>query len=315
MASFLIRRLASGIALVLAVLTLIFLAIHTVPGDPAYQLAGGDSGVTEEGVERIREELGLDRPILEQYVGYLSGVVRGDLGASFHTGVPVMESIAKRLPATLELIAAAALLAIAIGIPFGAWAARRRGAADAVMSAFTSLALAVPVYVVGALFVFAFAVTLRVLPAGGLAPLEENPIGHLRSLVMPAVALAIGFLAVIARMSRASIGETLERDWVRTARSIGLSPPRVFRRHVLRNSLTPITTVIGLEVGAFLGSSVIVERVFNYPGLSSLLIDGVSSRDYPIVQGVVVVICLLFVVINTVVEIVYGILDPRVRLS
>ncbi|MFT4029897.1 MAG: ABC transporter permease [Protaetiibacter sp.] len=314
MVSFLIRRLASGIVLIFAVLTLIFLAIHTVPGDPAYQLAGGDSGVTEEGIERIRQDLGLDRPILVQYVDYLGGVLRGDLGTSFTSGIAVTESIMKRLPATLELIAVAAIIAVGLGVPFGAWAARRRGSVDAAMSALTSLALAVPVYVVGALGVYLFAVTLRLLPAGGLDPLTD-PVDHLRSLVMPAVALALGFLAIVARMSRASVADTLERDWVRTATSIGLSPRRVYRRHVLRNSLTPIATVIGLEVGSFLGSSVIVERVFNYPGLSSLLIDGVSGRDYPVVQGVVIVISLLFVVINTIVEIVYGILDPRVRLS
>lgn len=313
MVSFLLRRIGIGLVLVFVVLTLIFLAIHTVPGDPAYQLAGGESGFTEEGIQRIREQLGLDRPFLEQYVDYLGGVLTGDLGESFSTGQPVAGSILRRLPATLELIAVAAVLAVAIGIPFGAWAGRRRGAADTVMSASTSVALAVPVYVTGAIAVLLFAVTWRVLPAGGLKELQEDPLGHVRSLVLPAATLALGFLSVVARMTRAAVLETADQDWVRTATSIGLPPGRVFRRYVLRNSMTPVVTVIGLEIGSFLGSSVIIERVFNYPGLSSLLIDGVSSRDYPVVQGVVIVISVLFILINVVVDIVYGLLDPRAR--
>lgn len=314
MVSFLIRRIATAIVLAWVVLTLIFFAIHTVPGDPAYQLAGGDSGFTEEGLQQIRESLGLDRPLGEQYANYLLGVLGGDLGESFATGQPVAQSILRRLPATLQLIAAAAVLAIAAGIPFGAWAGRRRGMADALMTSVTSVALAVPVYVVGALAVLLFSVTWRLLPAGGLIPFAEDPMGFLRSLLLPAVTLSLAFSAVVARMTRTAVIETSDRDWVRTATSFGLTRRRVFNRYVLRNSMNPVVTVVGLEIGSFLGASVIIERVFNYPGISTLLIDGVSARDYPVVQGVVIVIAVLFILINLVVDILYGILDPRARI-
>ncbi|QOR72888.1 ABC transporter permease [Ruania alkalisoli] len=300
-------------ALVFVVLTVIFLAIHAVPGDPAYQLAGGDTGTTTEGIERIRRELGLDRPLHVQYGDYLAGFLQGDLGTSFVNGQPVLGSILQRLPATLELIGWGGLLSVGIGLPLGALAARRRGV-DVLMSLGTSLALAVPVYVLGALLVLVFAVTLRVLPAGGFAEWSQ-PARHLQSLLLPVLTLSAAFGAIVARMTRASVAETLDRDWVRTAVALGVAPRTVFRRHVLRNSLMPVITVVGLEVGTFLGSSVIIERVFNYPGLSSLLVDGVTSRDYPVVQGVVIVVSVLFVLINMLVEICYGLLDPRVRLS
>ncbi|GAA4180524.1 ABC transporter permease [Gryllotalpicola koreensis] len=313
MTPYIVRRLASGILLVWIVLTLIFLAIHAIPGDPAYQLAGGDSGVTKEGLEHIRNGLGLDKPFLVQYGDYLGGVVTGNLGTSFSTGQKVTAAIGSRLPITLELISCAAVLSIIIGLPFGAWAARRRGWRDSVLSGVTSIALAVPVYVFGAVMVLLFAVTWHVLPAGGLPPFGAGPGAHIERLIMPVVTLSLAFLAIIARMTRASVGETLRQDWVRTATSIGYRPNVVFRDHVVRNSLNPVITVIGLEIGTFLGSSVIIERVFNLPGLSSLLIDGVTSRDYPVVQGVVIVISVLFVVINLIVDIVYGLLDPRTR--
>lgn len=313
MSSFLLKRLATALILVFVVLTLIFLAVRMVPGDPAYQLAGGDAGVTQEGIDRIRDELGLDDPLWEQYSAYLGGVLSGNLGTSFTTRQPVMQSILHRLPATLELIAVAAMIAVVIGIPLGIWAARRRGAADTFVSSATSLALAIPVYVVGAVAVLLFSVTWGVLPAGGLTPFQEDPLGHVRSLILPASSLALAFIAIVARMTRTSVIETFDRDWVRTATSLGVGRHQVFRRHVLRNSLTPVITVIGLEIGAFLGSSVIIERVFNYPGLSSLLIDGVTNRDYPVVQGVVIVIATLFILIILFVDIAYGLLDPRAR--
>lgn len=311
---FVLKRLAIGIALIWVVLTIIFLAIHTVPGDPAYQLAGGDSGFTEEGIERIREQLGLNKPVLEQYWIYLTDVITGNLGESFATRRSVAASIALRLPVTLELIAIAATVSVAIGIPIGSRAARRGGVFDNVSAASTAIALAVPVYVIGAVSVLLFAVTLHWLPAGGL-PGWDEPVAHIRALVLPVLTLAIGFSAIVARITRGSVKETVSRDWVRTATALGMSPRTVFRRHVLRNSLIPVVTVIGLEVGTFLGSSVIVERVFNLPGLSSLLIDGVTARDYPVVQGVVIVIAVFFVVINVIVDIIYAFLDPRVRIS
>ncbi|MFD5863143.1 ABC transporter permease [Streptomyces chartreusis] len=313
MTSYILRRIGSGLLLVWIVLTLIFLAIHAIPGDPAYQLAGGDTGVSKEGLEQIRDALGLNKPFAVQYGDYLGGVLTGDLGTSFSTGQAVSDAIADRLPVTLELIACAAVLSILIGLPFGAWAARRRGWADTLLSGTTSVALAVPVYVLGAVMVLLFAVTWRLLPAGGLPPFHTDPGAHIKQMIMPTVTLSLAFLSIVARMTRASVGETQRQDWVRTATSIGYPARVVFRNHVVRNSLTPVITVIGLQIGTFLGSSVLIERVFNLPGMSSLLIDGVTHRDYPIVQGVVIVISVLFVLINLAVDMVYGILDPRAR--
>jgi peptide/nickel transport system permease protein len=313
MTPYILRRVGSGLILVWIVLTLIFLTIHAIPGDPAYQLAGGDTGVSKEGLEHIRAELGLNKPILVQYGDYLAGVLTGDLGNSFSTRQAVSAAVASRLPVTLELVSGATVLSILIGLPFGAWAARRRGWVDTLLSGATSIALAVPVYVFGALMVFLFAVTWNLLPAGGLPAFRAGPGAHIERMIMPTVTLSLAFLSIIARMTRASVGETLRKDWVRTATSIGYPARVVFRHHVLRNSLNPVITIIGLEIGSFLGSSVLIERVFNLPGLSSLLIDGVTSRDYPIVQGVVIVIAVLFVLINLAVDIVYGVLDPRAR--
>jgi peptide/nickel transport system permease protein len=315
--AFILRRVAAGIALIFVVISLIFLAVRAVPGDPALLLAGGDSGdVSAESLDLIRERMGLDKPLLEQYLGFLGGILRGDLGQSFvGSGTDVTGLIASRLPYSLELIVLAAAIAIAVGIPLGSLAGRRPGRIDGSVSVFTSIGIAIPVYVLGALLIFFFALQLRWFPSGGAVPWTAGVWPHLRALVLPSIALAIAFAAVVARMTRSSVVEVSGQDWVRTALAKGLGRRTVFRRHVLRNSLTPVVTVIGLEIGTLIGASVMVERVFSYPGMSSLLIDSVLNRDYPVVQGVVIVVSVFFIVTNFVVDIVYGILDPRVRRS
>lgn len=318
MVAFILRRLAAGIALVFVVLTLIFLAVRAVPGDPALMLAGGESGatVTEKSLEVIRERMGLNLPLGEQYLSFIVGIFRGDLGHSFvGSGASVTTLIASRLPYSLELIVLAAVIAIGIGIPLGSLAGRHPGRVDGAVSVFTSIGIAVPVYVMGALLIFFFALQLRWVPSGGAVPWSNGVWPHLRALILPSVALAIAFAAVVARMTRSSIVEVSGQDWVRTGHAKGLGENAVFRRHVLRNSLTPVITVIGLEVGTLIGASVMVERVFSYPGMSSLLIDSVVNRDYPVVQGVVIVVSIFFILTTFIVDIVYGILDPRVRRS
>lgn len=315
MLGYILRRAAVGIGLVYLVLTLIFLALHLVPGDPALLLLsqGDGASATPEAVERVREQLGLNQPLLVQYWDFLSGVVTGDLGQSFRTSQDVAAAIGERLPRTLELVGLATLIAVVLGIPWGAWAARRGGLVDSATTTLTSIGVALPVFVFGSVLILFFSLKLAWLPAGGFASMGEDPGRHLQLLVLPAIALAVGFTSVIARMTRSAVQEMLHADWVRTARSLGLSRRRVFRRHVLRNSLNPVVTVIGLGVGTLLGSTVLVERVFNYPGLSSLLVDAVTARDYPVVQGVVITIAVLFIAINIVVDVIYGVLDPRVR--
>jgi len=311
---FIAKRIGTGVGLVFVVLTLIFLAIHAVPGDPAAVLAsGGASGTaTPEAIERLREQLGLDRPLFVQYLDYLRGFITGDLGTSFRDGRPVTQAISERLPNTLELVAAACLLGAIAGIVLGAVAGRFGGVVDTLVTGFSSLVISIPVYVLGTVFVLVFALRLGWFPAGGFVGWQPDPAAHLRMLFLPALTLALSFAGVTARMTRSSVVETRRMDWVRTARSWGLPPGKVFNRHVLRNSLTPVTTAIGLEVGIMLGSTVLAERVFNYPGLSALLVDSVVNRDYPVVQGIVIVISVLFIAINIVVDVIYRFLDPRV---
>jgi peptide/nickel transport system permease protein len=316
MARFILKRLGLGIILLWLVVTVVFLALHAVPGDPAAIILGaeGSGGVTPEALERVRQQLGLDKPIWVQYSNYLLGLIQGDLGTSFRsTTTPVLYYIGARLPNTLELVFTAAAIAVVIGIPLGAIAARRGGWLDTTISTLTTLGISMPVYVVGTFFVMIFALRFGWLPAGGHTDFGSDPIQHFRKLLLPAVALSFGITSVVARMTRSTVLETIAQDWVRTAKSQGLRRNQVFSRHVLRNSMTPVVTTLGLEIGSLLGSTVLVERVFTWPGMGSLLVDSVNARDYPVVQGIVIVIAALFIVINIIVDVLYGVLDPRAR--
>jgi peptide/nickel transport system permease protein len=310
-----IRRILVAIVLVWVVATIVFSILHLIPGDPA-ELLASSGGVLPppEALAALRAEMGLDRPILVQYAEFIGGLVQGDLGRSFQDGYPIADEIARRLPRTIELILAATLLAVAIGLPLGAVAARGQGGAlDRVLSALASLQLSVPVFVTGTLLILVFAQTLRWVPAGGYTAFAQDPVRHLVHLSMPAITIAIGLSAVVFRMSRATIIETLGRDWVRTARAKGLPRGRVMRRHVVRNALGPVVTVVGLNVGTLLGGTVLIEYVFNWPGLSGFLVTAVEQRDYPAVQGIVLVISFLFILINLGVDLLYAVLDPRIR--
>ncbi|GAB3194538.1 ABC transporter permease [Nesterenkonia suensis] len=316
MGRFLLKRLSIGVLLLFVVVTLVFGAIHTVPGDPARTLlSGGESGgeVSEAALARARAELGLDLPLHEQYFSYLVGVFTGDLGNSFFRGTGVTEMIAARLTNTLSLVGLAVAISLVIGITMGTIAARRGGVIDQMITAFTSVGISIPVFVVGVLLVYIFALEFGWFPAGGYVAFGDDPGRHLQLLVLPAAAVSLEFSSVIARITRASILETAGQDFVRTAKAAGFKDRQVFGRAIFRNSLTPVTTIVGLGIGTLLGSTVLVEQVFNWPGLSSLLIEGVASRDYPVIQGVVIVTAALFILINIVVDAFYGVLDPRVR--
>ncbi|MBK1657022.1 ABC transporter permease [Paracraurococcus ruber] len=309
------QRLAVSLLLVWCVASIVFLAIHLVPGDPAeLLLSSGGVAPDPAAVAELRERLGLDRPLLDQYVAFLAGLPRGDLGASLVDDYPVLDEILLRLPRTLELIGAGALLAVLIGIPAGTRAALHRGGAfDRFASALAALLLAVPVFVVGTLLVLVFAQMLRWMPAGGYVPLAQDPGRHLLLLSLPALAIGKGLVAVVFRMTRTAVLDMLARDHVRTARAKGLPPGRILRRHVVRNALTPVLTVLALQMGSLLGGTVLVEYVFNWPGLSTPLLRAVEARDYPMVVGIVLVISALFVLLNLVMDLIYALLDPRVR--
>lgn len=296
-------------------LTLIFFAIQVVPGDPAEVLAsaqGAAGDISPEALDKIREQLGLNQDLLTRYFGYLQGLVTGDLGLSFATGTSVSASIGRSLPNTIEIVLLGAVIGALAGILLGSWAGRGGRLVQLTASAITSLGISIPVYVLGSLLILYFALTLGWFPAGGYRSFDDDPVRHMRLLVLPAITLALAFMAIVARMTASSIREVSRQDWVRTSRSLGLSSGVVFRQDILRNSLNPVVTVVGVEVGTLLGGTVLVERIFNWPGIGTLLVDAVSDRDYPMVQGIVIVISIIFIAINILVDIIYGFLDPRV---
>lgn len=310
-----IRRIAVSLALIWIVVSIVFLAIRLVPGDPAeLLLSQGGAAPDPSAVAALHEQLGLDRPISEQYVDAFRRLLHGDLGNSLQDDSPVTAEIGTRLPRTLELIAAAAVIALAFGIPSGLAAGLRAGGAfDRIASAKAALLLAVPVFVLGTLLVLVFAQWLHLVSAGGYVPLARDPGRHFALLAMPATAIASGLGATVFRMTRAAVLDVSGRDYVRTARAKGVRPARIVLRHVLRNALLPVVTVLALQLGTLLGGTVLVEFVFNYPGLSGMLVEAVNARDYPAVQGIVLVISILFVTLNLLVDLLYGVLDPRVR--
>lgn len=316
MVRYIAYRSLVAIFLVWVVVTMVFLMLHLIPGDPAeLLLSQGSMAADPQAVAALREKMGLNAPLWQQYLDHLGGVLSGDLGASFRDGAPVMEQIATRLPRTLEVIATAALLASLAGVPLGTWAAIRSGGkVDGFVSLLSSAALSTPVFVVGSVVILIFAQELKWLPAGGFVPFSEDPVQHLKLLILPAGTVALSLWAVITRMTRASVIEVLERDHVRTARAKGLARNTILRRHVVRNALIPVLTVLGLEMGTLIGGTVLVEFVFNWPGLSGYLVAAVDARDYPEVVGIVMTISVLFVFLNLVVDVVNAMLDPRISL-
>jgi peptide/nickel transport system permease protein len=311
--TFLVRRLLASVALLFVVATIIFFLIHLVPGDPALTIIG-EEHATPEKLAVVRAALGLDRPLHAQYAAWLARVLRGDLGRSLVTARPVHQDLRLRLPRTMELIAAAVGLAVVVGVPLGVVAARHHNSPlDMGASVLALVGVSAPVFVTGTLLVLALSVRWRLLPSSGWMALAADPAGHVARLLMPAVVLSFGMSAVIMRMTRSALLEVILQDFIRTARAKGLTEGRVLFRHALKNSLIPVVTVIGVQMGNLLGGSVIVEEVFAWPGVSTYLITGVSQRDYPVVQGVVLVICLAFVLINLGVDLLYGFLDPRIK--
>lgn len=315
MLPWLARRLGVSFLLILIVASIVFLAINLVPGDPAeILLSQGGVSPSPEAVAELRTTLGLDQPLLTQYLQKMWQLLHLDLGRSMQDRSSVSEEIMRRVPRTLELILAAALISVAIGLPAGTYAAiRRDGPFDRIASALAGLSLAIPVFVVGTLMVMVFAQILRWVPAGGFVPFERDPLQHLLLLAMPAITIASSLLPVLFRMTRSSVLDVMLKDYVRTARAKGVAPLRIMTHHVVRTALMPIITVLALHLGTLLGGTVLVEYVFNWPGLSGLLVGAVNARDYPEVVGVVLVISIMFVLLNLMVDILYGLIDPRVR--
>jgi ABC-type dipeptide/oligopeptide/nickel transport system permease component len=304
MTRFLARRIALTLPVLLGVATLVFSLIHLIPGDPAQAMLG--EAAPQADVEELRRRLGLDRPLLEQYGAFLAGLLRGDLGTSLRTGLPVTGQILERMPATFELAAAAMFVAICVSIPLGIAAAVRRG--TGVDHAAMTLALtgvSVPNFWLGPLLAIVFSVELGWLPVSGR--------GTPQHLILPAVSLGAALAAILARMTRASMLEELREQYVLAARARGVAPMRAIVRHAFRNSLIPVVTLIGLQFGAVLTGAVITETIFAWPGIGRLLIQSIGFRDYPLVQGCILLIAVTYVAVNLLTDLVYGVLDPRIR--
>lgn len=301
---FLARRLLLTIPVLLGVATLVFALIHLVPGDPAQAMLG--EGAAPDDVAELRARLGLDRPLLEQYGRFMRGLAQGDLGASFRTGQPVLAMIIERVPATAELALAAMAAAIFIAIPLGVAAAVWRGSwVDWSAMTLALAGIALPNFWLGPVLAIVFAVELGWLPVSGR--------GGLESLVLPAISLGAALAAILARMTRASLLDELQELYVRAARARGASRSRAVVLHALGNSLIPVVTIAGLQFGAVLTGAVITETIFAWPGIGRLLIQSISFRDYPMVQGCILLIAVTYVAVNLMTDILYGVLDPRIR--
>jgi ABC-type dipeptide/oligopeptide/nickel transport system permease component len=301
---YIVGRLVGAIVTLLGLSLIIFFLIRLLPGDPARVIAG--LLATEEEVQLIRSQLLLDRPITEQYVDFFGRLVKGDLGTSARSRRPVLQEITDRLPATIKLAMISMTLAAFLGILSGILAAYfRNSLLDYIISVGTVLGVSMPVYWLGLMLIVLFAVRLHWLPAAGS--------GNLKSYIMPSLTLSFFPLALVARMTRSSMLEVLEEDYVRTARAKGLTEQAMLRYHALKNAMIPIITVLGLQFGALLGGAVLTETVFGWPGIGQLLVNAIFARDYAVVQGVVLVFSLLFIGVNLVVDLLYGYIDPRIH--
>jgi peptide/nickel transport system permease protein len=306
------RRLLATIPVMAVVALVVFALLRLTTGDPAAIIAGDNA--TSQDVAAIRERLGLDRPLAEQFVIWVGRLLRGDLGESFFFKKQVSALIAERLEPTAALAACTIALAIAMAVPLGVLAAWKRGTwIDRGVMAFSVLGFSVPVFVIGYALIYLFAIELGWLPVQGYQRLAEGVGGFLERLILPSFTLAVIYVALIARITRASVLEVLEADHVRTARAKGLGDLAVLTRHVLRNAAVPIVTVIGLGVALLIGGVVVTESVYSIPGLGRLTVDAVLARDYPTVQAVILLFSVVYVVINLLVDLTYTFLDPRIR--
>ncbi len=312
MLGYLIRRLGAMVPVLGVVSVMVFSLIHLTPGDPVAIMLREEADPVAAAA--LRKALGLDRPLPIQYLTWVSRAARGELGRSIRTNQPVAEAILERLPVTLNLAAAATLLALVVALPAGIVSAVRRNSAADIAGTLAALSgISLPNFWLAILLIFLFSVTLRWLPPLGYVSPVADLWGGLRSLALPAITLGTAMAAVVMRMTRSSLLEVLQLDFVRTARAKGVGEGGVILRHALGNALIPVVTVVGLQAGALLGGAIITETIFALPGVGRLLVDAIFQRDFPIVQGVVLLLALNFLVVNLLVDVAYAYLDPRIR--
>ena len=313
MIQFAARRLLATVPLLFFVSLVVFSFVHVLPGDPAVLFLGEEA--TPETLAKFRTRLGFDRPLVTQYVEWLGRALRGDLGRSLRTNQPVTEAILQRLPVTLELLGAALAVSLAIAIPAGIVSAvKRNSGVDLVSTVFALIGFSLPNFWLGLILIYVFALLLRWLPPSGFAPLPALA-DNARSLILPALTLGTALAALITRQLRSGMLEVLRQDYVRTAQAKGLGQGVVVAKHALKNALIAVVTVIGLQIGGLLGNTIITESLFALPGVGRLMIDAVFSRDFFIVQGVVLFLAVGYVLSNLIVDVLYSYLDPRIRLG
>ncbi|MBI5337621.1 MAG: ABC transporter permease [Mycolicibacterium rufum] len=311
---FVARRVLYSLVVLVGVTVVVFALVHLVPGDPVRIALG--TRYTPEAYDALRTASGLDRPIVSQFFGYVGSALTGDLGVSFRNGDPVTVTLLERLPATLSLGLAGIVIALAIALPAGTYSALREGRiSDAIVRVTSQFGVSVPDFWMGILLIALFATTLGWLPTSGYRPLFGDPGGWLRHIILPGLTVGVVAAAIMTRYVRAAVLEVAAMGYVRTARSKGLSPRVVTFRHTVRNALVPILTITGIQLATLLGGVIVVEVVFAWPGLGRLVYNAVAARDYPVIQGAVLLIAALFLAINLLVDVLYAVVDPRIRLA
>ena len=312
MLAFILRRLLSTVLVMAIVAVFIFLLLHLSPGDPAAIIVGDNA--TQVQIDAVRKQLGLDDPLAVQFVRWMAGVFRGDLGTSIFSHEPVGKLIAQRIEPTLSLATTTLLLAVVIAVSLGVLAAWKVGTwVDRVVMVLAVVSFSVPVFVVGYLLVYLFSIKLGWLPVQGYAPIGDGLVAWISHLVLPSVALGLAYVALIARITRTTMLDVLSEDYIRTARAKGVATGPVLMKHALKNAGAPIVTVIGIGMALLIGGVVITETVFNIPGVGRLVVDAISQRDYPIIQGVTLIFSGVYVIVNLIVDLSYTVLDPRIR--
>jgi peptide/nickel transport system permease protein len=312
MLSYILRRILSTLPVMGIVAMFVFSLLYLTPGDPAAVIAGDQASAAD--IEKIRQGLGLDRPFLVQFGAWSWGILHGDLGTSIFTNLPVASLIAQRIEPTLSLMAITLVLTILIAVPLGVMAAWKAGTwIDRGIMAFAVFAFSLPVFVVGYVLAYVFALELEWLPVQGYTPLAQGVWPWLQNLILPSIALGSVYIALIARITRASMLEVLQQDYIRTARAKGLDQRSILFVHALKNAAVPIVTVIGIGIALLIGGAVVTESVFAIPGLGRLTIDAILRRDYPVIQGIVLLFSFVYVLVNLMVDITYTLVDPRIR--
>ena len=312
MFAYIVRRILATIPVMAIVALFVFSLLYIAPGDPAAVIAGDQA--TPDDVERIRQSLGLDRPFLVRFGEWVFRILRGDLGVSIFTNLPVSTMIGQRVQPTLSLMVLTLILAVTIAVPMGVVAAWRQGTLiDRAVMGFAVLGFSVPVFVVGYLLAYVFALELDWLPVQGYTSIDQGLWPWLENLILPAVALGGVYIALIARITRATMLEVLQQDYIRTARAKGAGQGSVLFLHALKNAAVPIVTVIGIGVALLIGGAMVTESVFAIPGLGRLTVDAILRRDYPVIQGVILLFSFVYVLVNLLIDILYTLIDPRIR--